>query len=61
MEILSNKNQTSEKRTLTFVSVISDFIEQKKRELGDLSEREKKIGEEINQYELQKRELLRKN
>ena len=43
---------------MTFVSVISDFIEQKKRELGDLSEKEKKIAEEINRYELQKRELI---
>ena len=28
-KILSNKNQNSEKRNLTFVSVISDFIETK--------------------------------
>ena len=29
------------KETLTFVSVISDFIEQKKKELGDLTEKGK--------------------
>ena len=60
MKRVSNKNQNSEKRALTFVSVISDFIEQKKKELGDLSEREKKIVEEINRYELQKRDLIQK-
>ncbi len=60
MEILLDKNQTTEKRTLTFVSVIADFIEQKKRDLGYLSKKEKEISEEINQYELQKRELLEK-
>ena len=43
IEILSNENQNSENRALTFVSVISDFIEQKKMELGDLSEKEKEI------------------
>ena len=43
---------------MTFVSVISDFIEQKKMELGDLSEKEKMIGEEINRYELQKGDLI---
>lgn len=31
-KMLSNRNQSKEKRALTFVSVISDFIEQKKRE-----------------------------
>ncbi len=41
-KVLLNKNQNSEKKPLTFVSVISDFIEQKKRELGDLPKREKK-------------------
>jgi hypothetical protein len=56
----SNKNQTNGKTALTFVSVVSDFIEQKKRELGDLSKKEEKIGEEINQYELQKTGLLEK-
>ncbi len=60
MKMLSNKNQNSEKRALTFVSVVSDFIEQKKRELGDLSKKGEAIGEEINQFELQKRELLEK-
>jgi len=45
---------------LTFVSVISDFIEQKKRELGDLSKKGKKIGEEINQYTFQKKELIQR-
>ena len=58
--MLSNENQTGRKEPLTFVSVISDFIEQKKKELGDLSKKKKKITEEINQYELQKRELLEK-
>lgn len=57
--MLSKGNQTGGKRTLTFVSVISDFIE-KKKELGDLSKKGKKISEEINQYELQKRELIEK-
>ena len=56
-KILSNKNQPNEKRALTFVSVISDFIEQKKRELGDLSKKGKEISEEIYRYELQKRGL----
>lgn len=60
MKMLSKGNQTSGKRTLTFVSVISDFIEKKKKELGDLSKKGKKISEEINQYELQKRELIEK-
>ena len=59
MKMLSKGNQTGGKRTLTFVSVISDFIE-KKKELGDLSKKGKKISEEINQYELQKRELIEK-
>ncbi len=57
---LSNKNQPSEKRDLTFISVVSDFIEQKKRELGELTEKGKKIGEEINQYESTKRDLIQK-
>ena len=48
---LSNKNQPSEKRALTFISVVSGFIEQKKRELGELTKKGKEIGEEINQYE----------
>jgi hypothetical protein len=56
-KILSNKNQPKEKRALTFVSVISDFIEQKKRELGDLSKKRKEVSEEIYRYELQKRGL----
>ncbi len=37
-----NKNQTSEKKPLTFISVISDFIEQKKRELGRYVKKGKK-------------------
>ena len=59
-KVLLNKNQNSEKKPLTFVSVISDFIEQKKRELGDLSKKGKKIGEEINQYTFQKKELIQR-
>jgi hypothetical protein len=55
---ISNKNQNSEKRALTFVSVISDFIEQKKRELGDLSKKGKEISEEFNRYTIQKKELI---
>ena len=60
MKMLSKENQTGRKEPLTFVSVISDFIEKKKKEIGDLSKNEKKISEEINQYELQKRELVEK-
>ena len=60
LKVLLNKNQNSEKKPLTFVSVISDFIEQKKRELGDLSKKGKKIGEEINQYTFQKKELIQR-
>jgi uncharacterized protein YeeX (DUF496 family) len=60
MKRVSTKNQNSEKTPLTFVSVISDFVEQKKKELGDLSEREKKMGEQINVYDYQKRDLLEK-
>ena len=56
----SNENQNSEKRALTFVSVVSDFVEQKKRKLGDLSEQEKKIRKEIKVYELQKTDLIGK-
>ncbi len=56
MKMVSNKNPTGRKEALTFVSVISDFIEKKKKELEDLSKNEKKISEEINQYELQERE-----
>jgi hypothetical protein len=58
MKLLSNDNQNSEKRALTFVSVVSDFIEQKKMELGYLSEKQKMIREEINRYELQKGDLI---
>ncbi|MDF0680175.1 MAG: hypothetical protein P0116_04340 [Candidatus Nitrosocosmicus sp.] len=54
----SNENQNSEKRALTFVSVISDFVEQKKRKLVDLFEKEKKIRKEIKVYELQKTDLI---
>ena len=57
---LSNKNQPNENRALTFVSVVSYFIEQKKRELGDLTKKEKEISEEINRYELQKTDLIEK-
>ena len=57
---LSNKNQPNENRALTFVSVVSYFIEQKKRELGDLTKKEKEILEEINRYELQKTDLIGK-
>ena len=56
----SNENQNSEKRALTFVSVVSDFVEQKKRKLGDLSEQEKKIRKEIKEYELQNTDLIGK-
>ena len=55
MKMLSKGNQNGGKRTLTFVSVISDFIEKKKKELGDLFKKGKNISEEINRYELQKR------
>ena len=57
-KILSNENQTNENRALTFVSVVSDFIEQKKMELGDITKKEKEISEEINRYELQKTDLI---
>ncbi|MDN5847745.1 MAG: hypothetical protein L0H53_15885, partial [Candidatus Nitrosocosmicus sp.] len=60
IKISSKENQTGRKEPLTFVSVISDFIEKKKKELGDLSKKKKKISEEINQYELQKGELVKK-
>ncbi|HKO65980.1 MAG TPA: hypothetical protein VJU13_12320 [Candidatus Nitrosocosmicus sp.] len=46
---------------MTFISVVSNFIEQKKRELEDLSEKRKEIEIEINQGELQKRELEEEN
>ena len=58
--VSNNDNPTGRKETLTFVSVISDFIEKKKKEIGDLSKNEKKISKEINQYELQKGELVEK-
>ena len=60
-ERLSNKNQINKKNPLTFISVVSNFIEQKKRELEDLSEKRKEIEIEINQGELQKRELEEEN
>ncbi|CAN5811784.1 hypothetical protein BH23THE1_BH23THE1_22660 [soil metagenome] len=60
IQMLPKENQTGRKEPLTFVSVISDFIEQKKKELGDLSKKGKKISEEINRYELQKGELVEK-
>jgi transposase len=60
IKMSSKENPTGRKETLTFVSVISDFIEKKKKELLDLSKNGKKISEEINQYELQERELVEK-
>lgn len=60
IKMSSKENQTGRKEPLTCVSVISDFIEKKKKEIGDLSKNEKKISEEINQYELQKGELVEK-
>jgi hypothetical protein len=42
MKKLSKENQSSSKEPLTFVSVISDFIEQEKKELVDLSKKRKK-------------------
>ena len=60
IDMLSKENQTGRKEPLTFVSVISGFIEQKRKELVDLSKKKKRITEEIYQYELQKRELLEK-
>lgn len=55
MKRVSTKNQNSEKTPLTFVSVISDFVEQKKKELGDLSESEKR-WENKSMYMITKRE-----
>lgn len=60
IKMLSTENQNGRKEPLTFVSVVSDFIEQEKKELGDLSKKGKKILQEINQYELQKGELVEK-
>ncbi len=60
IQMLPKENQTGRKEPLTFVSVISDFIEKKKKELGDLFKKGKKISEEINRYELQKGELVEK-
>jgi hypothetical protein len=60
IKMSSKENQTDRKEPLTCVSVISDFIEKKKKEIGDQSKNEKKISEEINQYELQKGELVEK-
>ncbi len=40
--------------------MVSDFVEQKKRKLGDLSEQEKKIRKEIKEYELQNTDLIGK-
>jgi hypothetical protein len=60
IQMLPMENQTGRKEPLTFVSVISDFIEQKKKELVDLSKKRNKISEEINRYELQKGELVEK-
>jgi len=60
LKMISNGNQNSEERILTSVSVISDFIEKKKKELVDLSKNGKRISEEINQYEVQRRELVEK-
>ncbi len=60
IKMSSKENQTGRKEPLTFVSVISDFIEQEKRELVDLSKKRKNLSEEINQKELQKRELVEK-
>jgi len=57
IKMLSEENQTGRKESLTLVSVISDFIEQKKRELEDLVKKRKEIAEEIDQYKLQKRGL----
>ena len=42
IKMSSKENQTGRKEPLTFVSVISDFIEQKKKELVDLSKNEKR-------------------
>lgn len=42
IQMLPKENQTGRKEPLTFVSVISDYIEKKKKELGDLSKKGKK-------------------
>ena len=57
---IHTERASNEKEALTFVSVVSYFIEQKKRELGDLFEKGKKIREEIIVYELQRTEIIEK-
>ena len=55
---LKDMNQTRVKKIIPFISLISDLIESKKKEVDDLHNSKNTTIKEISRYQIQKKELL---
>jgi hypothetical protein len=53
----SKENQTDAKKIIPFISMISGFIETKKKRIEDLQKYKNAIAKEIIRYEIQRKEL----